>query len=360
MVVINDVLIVAPSLDAAKNVSGVSAVANFIIANNKECRYTHFLQGKGDNEHGGLSRALRLIANYRKWKKLLGTLPTDQIIHYNFPLDALSVIRDYFFMNAARKKQKRLVVHLHGGLYLFSDHKPFLIRYLLKRIFGWNNPFIVLSNKEKEQVENTYQAKKVYVLPNCVDLSVASSFHREFSSEKLQLLFLGRIEPNKGLDDLYEAMKTLQLENLDFVLHFAGKEQGSNHYIEKFSQLLGDKFVYEGVVSGLQKDELMKQCDLFLLPSYYEGLPMSLLECMSFGMIPITTNVGSISDFVEQGKTGLFVKKKDPASLVEAILHLSDDHALRRSLSEGARDKIFSTLNSEDYIANLCNIYQYA
>ena len=62
------VLIVAPSLDLATNVSGVSAVTNFIIDHNKECEYTHFLQGKSDGESGALKRIVRIWRNYRKWK----------------------------------------------------------------------------------------------------------------------------------------------------------------------------------------------------------------------------------------------------------------------------------------------------
>ena len=354
------VLIVAPSLDSSQNVSGVSAVANFIIHNNKEYSYTHFQQGKNDNEAGGLSRFTRLLRNYRKWKNVLNQMPADQIIHYNFPLDTFAILRDYFFMNAARKQGKRMVVHLHGGLFLFKKDKPFIIKHLLDKIFQWDCPFIVLSEKEKEQIETVYHAQKVHVLPNCVDLSAASSFSRNQFESQFHILFLGRIEPNKGISYIYEAMEELKKGKIDFVLHFAGKEQGNNNYVEQLSQLLGERFVYEGVVSGQQKENLLKQCDIFLLPSFYEGLPMSLLESMSFGMIPVTTNVGSISEYVEDGKTGLFVRAKDAGSIIEAIQKLANDPELRRTLSVGARNKIFSTLNTEDYIANLCNIYQYA
>ncbi len=62
------VVIVAPSLKVENNVSGVSAVTNFIIAHNKECEYTHFLQGKSDGESGALKRIVRIWRNYRRWK----------------------------------------------------------------------------------------------------------------------------------------------------------------------------------------------------------------------------------------------------------------------------------------------------
>ncbi len=65
------ILIVAPSLDLKMNVSGVSAVANFIIEHNTECEYVHFLQGRSDGERGALNRIIRIWRNYRAWKRIV-------------------------------------------------------------------------------------------------------------------------------------------------------------------------------------------------------------------------------------------------------------------------------------------------
>ena len=217
------VLIVAPSLDLEKNVSGVSAVANFIIANNKKCEYVHFQQGKSDGESGTFNRLLRLSRNYRAWEKVVngnGTAELDgndngnvngngnqtaelydnvnvnpnenenqnknknkdkngnvngngdglpftvyslasdkdvdvekvdvekvdvhvekvdvekvDVVHYNFPLDAFSIVRDYFFMRLAHKRGLPMVIHVHGGLYLFKEQMPFFIKGILKEVF---------------------------------------------------------------------------------------------------------------------------------------------------------------------------------------------------------------------------------
>ena len=351
------VIIVSPSLNSTNNVSGVSAITNFIIKNNGSCEYIHFCQGKSDEDKGGFSRLKRLLFAYKQWGFVL-TQHIDGIVHYNFPLDALSIVRDYFFIRKSVCKGKKTIIHIHGGLYLFKERKPFLLNILLKKVFALNTPIIVLSNKEKERLEKEYHIKDVNVLPNCVDLQVASHYIRNNDIMPIHLLYLGRIEPNKGMDYLYEAAMKLKNSDLDFILHFAGKEQGKNQYIERFHQLLGEKFVYEGVVSGSNKEDLLKKCDVFLLPSFYEGLPMSLLECMSFGMIPVTTNVGSIEDFVEDGETGLFIKVKDVDSIVCAIRRLYEDPTLRVKLSNGAREKIFRTLNPQDYISKLNKIYQ--
>ena len=275
------VLIVAPSLDVERNVSGVSAVTNFIIDNNRECEYRHFLQGKSDDERGLLRQAVRLLRTYQNWKGVLKE-EGGSVIHYNFPLDAASILRDYFFMRAVHRRNRRMVIHLHGGLYLFKEQKPFVIRCILNEVFGWENNFIVLSNKEKYFIQKKYRTRNVHVLPNCVDLTDASTFTRTFdSSGHLHILYLGRIEPNKGMEYLYEAMTMWEHDNKNFTLHLAGIEQGEEKYVSRLAHLLGNRFCYEGVVSGERKSNLLRQCQVFLLPSFYEGVPMSLLECMS-------------------------------------------------------------------------------
>ena len=130
------------------------------------------------------------------------------------------------------------------------------------------------------------------------------------------------------MDYLLEAMKVLKEEGRAFTLHFAGIEQGKNGYIEKFQSLLGEQFVYEGIVSGVKKTDLFKRCQIFVLPSLYEGLPMSLLETMAYGLVPVVTNVGSISEYVKDGENGLLIDTRDSVSIVKALKCLITDREL--------------------------------
>lgn len=351
------VLIVAPSLDVERNVSGVSAVTNFIIAHNTECEYTHFLQGRSDGERGALRRIARLLTNYRGWVQTLKTMGADVLIHYNFPLDAPAVLRDYFFMRAAHRMGRKMVVHLHGGLYLFKEEKPFIIRRFMGEIFSWDLPFIAQSEKEKRHIQQHYHTLEVTALPNCVDLTAAATYTKEMAAGRMDILFLGRIEKNKGMDFLYEAMVSLQASDCDFCLHFAGVEQGGEGYVERFQSLLGHRFVYEGVVSGDAKYRLFRQCQVFLLPSLYEGLPMSLIECMSFGLVPVVTDVGSIGEYVTDGENGLMVGVGDAPAIVEALQRLYADMPLAERLSASARHTVFDRLRPETYISRLNQIY---
>lgn len=142
------------------------------------------------------------------------------------------------------------------------------------------------------------------------------------------------------------------------MLHIAGKETQSGKYLPKIKSELDDShYKYEGVVSGKSKSDLLKQCNVFLLPSYYEGLPMSLLESMSYGEVPIITDVGSVSKVVKDGYNGIFVNVNDSDSIVDAVTRLAKDKDLLCSLSANAKETIFDRFNPKQYIDQLNMIY---
>ena len=284
----NEVIITAPSLEPTQNVSGVSSVVRFIIDNNHEAQYVHFEIGKKDTEKEGLTRLLSLAKAFQAWQQLLGERP-EAIVHYSFPLSTRAILRDPIFIREAIRRGHHVLVHIHGGLFLTAEKVPFIQRHILKRIFTWGVSFVVLSEMEKELVTKRFGAKSVEVLPNCVELPVNENDSHNEKEEKLTLGYIGRIEENKGMKELLAACKQLKEERVAFRLEMAGKEENEGMFLPRFETLLGDDFHYCGVVSGQSKSSFFKRIDLFVMPSYFEGLPMALLECMSFGVVPVVT-----------------------------------------------------------------------
>lgn len=353
----NKIIITSPSLDTRENVSGVSSVVRFIIENNKGQRYIHFTIGKKDNEKGGFFRRyIRTIKTYKAWKKLLLKEP-EAIIHYSFPLDAKSVVRDFFFIRYAVKHNRRTIVHIHGGLYLTKKRRPRVINLLMKKIFSWDIQFVVLSNSEGEKIKNEFNAKLIEILPNCIDIKDAVLFKRKYkdANEPLVIGYLGRIEENKGMDWLLLACNRLLRDNIQFRVLLAGKDEGN--YIERFSDYIGTSLNYAGIVSGNEKSLFLRSLDVFVLPSYFEGLPIALLECMSYGAVPVTTAVGSIPEVVKDGGNGIFIKTKDDISIAEAVKALNTDREMLKRLSEEARKTVFRNFSPVLYIEQLKRIY---
>lgn len=354
------IIIVSPSLDPSQNVSGISAVTQFIIGNNRTAEYLHFELGRKDKEHGGLHRIKMLFGRYRAWRRMLKANP-DALIHYNLPLSKGSLLRDPWFIRYAVMHGRRMVVHVHGGVFLTARHIPLCLRPILQWVFGLDVPYIVLSEKERETLKNRFGAKDVSVLSNCVDLSDASEYvDTENNDKPLRLGYLGRIEPNKGMTELLLACQKLSADGVPFHLTLAGKEQTDGEYLPHFEETLGDRFTYAGVVSGQKKRDFLRGLDVFVLPTYFEGLPMSLLECMSYGITSVVTPVGSIPEVVKDGENGIFIKSHDVDSIVEAIKRLDGDRALLHRLGQSARQTIFERFSPERYVDTLNMIYEKA
>lgn len=357
-----DVIITAPSLDTRLNVSGVSSVVNFIIDNNSDYRYIHFQLGKTDKQRGGIWRIKATLEALMRWHGMLKQ-NRQALIHYSFPLSKPSLLRDPLFMWMAKKQKRKMVIHVHGGLFLTKKNISFLWMRILRWVFGWDVPFIVLSENEADTLKTRFGAKRVMVLPNCVDLKEAEKFHRfdNCANNKesiIRLGFLGRIEPNKGMTELLEACVKMKETGVPFILDIAGKEAQEGEYLPLFTQKLGDSFHYAGVVSGETKVSFLKGLDVFVLPSYFEGLPMSLLECMSYGCVPVVTPVGSIPQVVIEGENGLFIKDHDVDSIVDKIIFLCEHRNQVEKMGENARDTIFSHYNPKAYIERLNALYE--
>lgn len=375
----NNVIITAPSLNPKENVSGVSSVVQFIIENNKEVEYVHFELGKKDKEKRGIGNITRVWRCYKKWKKWLGNTDTEStLIHYSFPLSTPSILRDPFFMRYALSRGMKMMVHLHGGYFLTAKTTPFPIRWILRRVFAWNVPFVVLSESEKEILQERYGVKKVFVLPNCVNIPpLMERVDTLDTNRPLRLGYLGRIEPNKGMTELLSACKILREKGVAFELYFAGKEKREGEYLPAFADALGERFFYAGLVSGNSKDEFFKHLDVFIMPTYFEGLPMSLLESMSYAVMPLITPVGSIPKVVkgyeivnEDGsfvlndttcngaeKNGMFLREKDVKSIVESVSFLSKHRELICRLGKNARLTICNQFSPVSYINNLNSLY---
>jgi glycosyltransferase involved in cell wall biosynthesis len=231
---------------------------------------------------------------------------------------------------------------------------------MLKYVFSWNVPFITLSEMEAEVLRNKFHAKHVVSLPNCIDLKDTQTFERKYKDDStpLTLGYLGRIAKTKGMDYLLQACCILKERHIPFCLKIAGAEEVEGQYLPQFSKILGNQFVYSGIVSGESKNAFLQSLDVLAMPTFFEGLPMSLLECMSYGVVPVITPVGSIPTVVTEGQNGMFIKVKDATSIVDAITYLHTHRSELEQMSKSSRNYIYEHFSPDSYIDKLNNIYE--
>ena len=354
---VKKVVIVSPSLDLKKNIGGMSSVAGFVISNNKSYEYSHFEIGRYDKEKRTVLYYFLILKKWIHWFFLM-TFGRNLLVHFNIALEKRSIIRDSPLLLYAQLLRKRLIIHIHGGLYLEKEQVPGWVKSVLRSILSGRDPKIVLSSVEQELINKKFHAKNVFVLPNSLDIKEAKDFRRIYPDKgPIRLLFFGRIVKAKGIEYICRALKVLKEQDLPFKFIMAGNGEDRDEYVRRFSDILGPDFVYMGTVAGRVKTTLLKECHVFLLPSLYEGLPISLLECMSFALVPVVTDVGSIKNVISDGYNGIIVSKYSYEDISEAVIRIINEKDLFERLGVNAQQSIFENFNPDTYIKKLNEIY---
>lgn len=190
----------------------------------------------------------------------------------------------------------------------------------------------------------------------------------------LKFVFLGRIgsrggaldlaksvvsfpKQEKGSFELIKAFAELSVsdkENTELILAGNGDLKTANQLVTDLK--IQDKITILSWISPEQRDELLAGADAFILPSYNEGLPMSMLESMAWGLPVIVTPVGGIPEVITHKQNGLLVEPGNKNQLIQAIQDLIKDEDLRISLGTAGRRSVES-LDIKNYMSSLVSIY---
>ena len=179
-------------------------------------------------------------------------------------------------------------------------------------------------------IHNWTAPPEFLALPRRADLDAAP----------LRLLFMAWVDRAKGIFELIDAVRALAADGSlpAFELHVAG---GGAHVAEVRARAakygLTDLVVIHGWVGGEAHRALYESADVFVLPSWSEGMPNSMIEAMSLGVPVVVTPVGSIGDVVRDGANGLIVPARDAEALRAALALLLRSPELRRRLGEAGR-----------------------
>ena len=352
------VVITSPSIKNSDNISGISTLSNLLIKKQKKIHYYHFVIGKKDRDKRGFFWLIKqstvpirflLYINYHK----------VDLIHINMPLMPLAVVRDYILLLISILNKKPVILHIRGGRFISKPPKRLYYYKLIRNALKKAKRIIVLGDIEREQIVNYYpeiNKNKVIVLPNAVDVS-SNKFKKEYNG-KLKLLYLGRIDKSKGFQEIEKFLIDLMNKNIDYEFYLCGDGPYKDIFFRNLSSKLREKVIYKGVVSGAEKSGILKESHLFILPSYYEGLPNALLEAMEAGVVPICTPAGSIPGVISDKENGFIVPFHDVESIVEIIMQLNKDRALMKRIGKNAHNHIKENYSIDRYIDRLNKIYE--
>lgn len=253
-------------------------------------------------------------------------------------------IRDLIILTLLEIRKKKCLVHLHGGYYrtLVDKDMSKIQKKLNYHIFSKLQGAIVLSESLRWHFEGMIDSRKIYVVENCLDDEFLLD-DEEIRNKQIavsdpnrvkHILYLSNFIRSKGYPFVLELAKTEKERYINegvrkYHFDFAGKffEEEEHKFFESYvmEHELEDYVTYHGIVSGDAKARLLKDCDIFALPTYYpkEGQPISILEAMGNGMLIISTNHAGIPDVVVHGENGILLDSLDVKKAFEELEYLS-------------------------------------
>ncbi len=331
---------------------GVSSVVNsyYDAGLDKLCELTYL----PTMEDGSKLKKLLVAAEARvRFERLV---KKNDILHVHMSADN-SFYRKAVFIRKAHKEGKKIIIHMHGSTFdlFYKERCNDAQKQQVREIFAMADKVIALSEDWKEFLaEYICDAQKIVVIYNAV--KIPDAYPKDYANRKM--LFLGILGQRKGTYDLIEVLPEVLSKYPDSHIYFGGdgeREQAEQLCMEKG---IADRVTFLGWVRGAEKEKLLKECSIYVLPTYHEGMPMSILEAMSYGMAVVSTYVGGIPHIITDGENGLLYEAGNTEQLTESLSAVLEYSGMREELGVRAREKIQNDFNTEVLIEKVMELYR--
>lgn len=256
---------------------------------------------------------------------------------------------------------KRCIATIHGLDHQRAKWGKFASSYIMmgeKCAVKYADEIIVLSEGVKTYFKETYGRETKYI-PNGVNRPVvceADLIQKNYGLKKDDyFLFLGRIVPEKGIRYLLEAFKQVKT---DKKLVVAGGSSDTEDFLNELKQMAKDdeRIIFTGFVQGQMLDELYSNAYVYTLPSDLEGMPLSLLEAMSYGNCCLISDIPECAGVVED--KAIVFKKGDISDLTEKLQLLCDYNEIVKVYKDKAADYICHKYNWDEVVKQTLMLYR--
>lgn len=268
-----------------------------------------------------------------------------------------SFYRKSLLVLIAKFFRRPIILHIHGSrFHLFFENATPLVRKWISWTLDQVDQIIVLSQSWHARVAAMTRNSNILVLKNPVNPSEMLPVRHKLSPD-FTVLFLGELSQRKGVFDLLAIANELcqEFPQLKWVL-------AGNGEVESIRQTVRDGQLQEqiqvpGWIDPPQRRKLLHAADLFVLPSYEEGLPVALLEAMANGLPVVSTFAGGIPELVTQHENGLLVPPGDQITLKQAIKKIILTPELREKFAQANRRKIENEYDIEIIARQVRSLY---
>ncbi|HTT02841.1 MAG TPA: glycosyltransferase family 4 protein [Steroidobacteraceae bacterium] len=354
------VLLLGPARTA---VSGVATHLNQLFGSELASRFRLFQfqvgsEGRSEGRAGVLMRVI--LSPFTFAACMLHTRP--RIVHINTSFEPKGYWRDLIYLTLAKLARRKVVYQIHGGALpaeFFAGNAA--LTAFLRRVISCPDAVVLLATSELRAYREFAPRARLVRIANAVapcepDLRA----ERYVNSDPLAVAYLGRLAANKGIFETLEAMRILRERGIAARLTIAGSGAAAAAVRARIAAGgLEDCVHFAGAVFGAEKARLWQQSQVLAFPTYHrEGLPYSLLEAMSCGVVPVISPVGGIADVMQDAVQGLFVPPHDAAAVADALQRLAADRALLHRMALAARARVIEQYSVQRLATEFAHLYQ--
>ena len=281
------------------------------------------------------------------------------VVHLHSALAPSStLVRAGLIAGAARSRRRPVVVHAHGGRLVDFAQKQSR-RRLIRMCLRPATHLIAVSSGVAGVLVDAVGADRVTLVPNGVEVETFTPASAE-SKGRLQVLYVGHLSERKGVLDLISASKFATSRGVDHELVLVGgrPDEGDDEHTRVLDEIKssGDGARVIGAVDHDDMPAIYQAADVFCLPSWWEAMPLSILEAMSSGKPVLATDVGDVDVLVTNGETGIIVRPQSRDELGHALVTLLDNGDTRRTMGAAGRRRAlehFSLTRTHEQIAEI-------
>jgi glycosyltransferase involved in cell wall biosynthesis len=312
---------------------GISTVIDGLLraAPAAGCEMRH-IASQSDAAHGWRKFALALLAMGQYVLTVLWWRPTVTMIHVG---SNASLYRKAVFLTVARCLRQRVIAHFHAGDFdhYYARQSRWGQRLILAGLRR-SHKLIAVSEASAQRLRELLPGANIVMIPNGIQTQNFAPRPRA-EDEFVRLLFVGGMGKLKGERDLMRALQRAAARAPQLRVSLLG------HGADTVQTLLDECGVrslleHLGPVPHAERFPYFRRADIFVLPSYGEGMPMAVLEAMAAGLPVIATNVGGIPELIAHGVEGFLLAPGQVKELAARIVQLANDAELRQRMKQQA------------------------
>lgn len=310
---------------------------------------------------GKIAKLLKGIQGYFYFAKVL-LIDRPDIVHIHSSFGP-SFYRKLPIIYMASWAKVPIINHIHGAdfdeFFANADEKK---KALIRKVYNKCTKLIALSEEWKQCLSQIVPEDKITIVENY------SVLHRDALNERLArrsnniVLFLGEIGQRKGCYNIPAVVEEVvkEVPEVKFIIGGSGcstDEQALKALFEEKG--IAENVVFPGWVRGEEKDCLLRDADVFFLPSYNEGMPMSILDAMGYGLPVVSTNVGGIPKIVKNGFNGFCEVPGDVKAFSAGITKLLEDDYMYKKYAENSFALVEEKYSLNQHIALIEKLYEF-